>query len=454
MITTRIESESPAQRWEDAMISGNGSTGIMVLGRPLEEKIIINHEKLWVVMARQSPSTPDLSAAWVEARAMAFEGRYRDAHEHFEQQRRAWWENSREAEEAPAATRIPYDHIHPGLHLEIETESGGPVRHYCRETLLTTGEVRVAWSDTVGAWERRAFVSRTDDAIVIQYRAPSDAALKCRLRLREAPGKGIDEMGPVTVRHTASEMYFHAAYARTMGRAAAEGYHLLARVVPSGGRTQVVQDEGINLAGADSVLVIMRLEYLDDAGAADIDALRGALGALPADYDALLQAHAAVHAEMFERVTLDLGSASTDFRSSEALIADGITNGASPRLLETAHAVGRYAQVCGGTGTLPVALSGIWGNDWAPPWDGRYTFDANINLSISGASQGALPEVIETYCRYIEASVDDWRYNAGQVFGCRGLLPDLCQAWRHGRALMLYPWAGGAGRLLSYLYDQ
>jgi alpha-L-fucosidase 2 len=39
------------------------------------------------------------------------------------------------------------------------------------------------------------------------------------------------------------------------------------------------------------------------------------------------------------------------------------------------------------------------------------------------------------------------------VFGCRGLLPDLCQAWRHGRALMLYPWAGGAGWLLSYLYD-
>jgi len=45
-IPTRVTSVRPPLRWEDAMISGNGSTGIMVMGLPLNDRIIVNHEKL------------------------------------------------------------------------------------------------------------------------------------------------------------------------------------------------------------------------------------------------------------------------------------------------------------------------------------------------------------------------------------------------------------------------
>jgi hypothetical protein len=48
VIATRVISRAPALRWEDALVSGNGSTGIMVLGRPLDELMVVNHEKLWV----------------------------------------------------------------------------------------------------------------------------------------------------------------------------------------------------------------------------------------------------------------------------------------------------------------------------------------------------------------------------------------------------------------------
>ncbi|MHC5057642.1 MAG: glycosyl hydrolase family 95 catalytic domain-containing protein [Planctomycetota bacterium] len=98
-------------------------------------------------------------------------------------------------------------------------------------------------------------------------------------------------------------------------------------------------------------------------------------------------------------------------------------------------------------------MSGIWGDTWNPAWDGRYNFDANINLAISGASAGDLPEVMDAYAGYIERSMADWSENARRLFGCRGVLPDLCQGWRHGVAVMLYPWVGGAGWLASYLYD-
>ncbi|MHC4250870.1 MAG: glycosyl hydrolase family 95 catalytic domain-containing protein, partial [Planctomycetota bacterium] len=453
MVPARVVSLAPALRWEDAMISGNGSTGVMVMGRPLDERIVINHEKLWVVSTENAPETPDLSDVWARAREMALEGRYRDADELRRLETRAALAPILEAEGIPDAPRLPYDHIHPGLHMHVDLDAAGAVEDYRRETVLDTGEVIVSWRDSRGTWRRRVFVSRTDDVIVLELTPPPGEHMRCRLRLTEAPGKRPGEMGPVTVRHAADEMYYHAAYARRMGRPEPEGYHLLARVVPTGGSAYAIEDERVEISDAERLLVIMRLEYLDSAGAADVEALRSSLSELPADYEPLRDAHAAVHGEMFRRVTLDLGIPEGAGRSSEELIADSEERGTSPEILEMLHAVGRYALISGGTGELPVALSGIWGDTWNPAWDGRYTFDANINLAISGASAGDLPEVMDAYAGYIERSMADWSENARKLFGCRGVLPDLCQGWRHGVAVMLYPWVGGAGWLGSYLYD-
>ena len=384
---------------------------------------------------------------------MALEGRYRDADDLRSRETRLRLEPLLEAEGIPDAPRLPYDHIHPGLHMHVDLDAAGAIEDYRRETVLGTGEVVVGWRDSRGGWRRRVFVSRTDNAIVLELAPPPGELMRCRLRLAEAPGKRPGEIGPVTVRHSPGEVYFHAAYARRMGSPEPEGYHVLARVVPTGGTAYAIEDERIEIADAESLLVIMRLEYLDRASAADVDALRSSLAKLPADYEALRDAHAAVHGEMLRRVTLDLGTAEGAARSSEELISDSEVSGASPELLEMLHAVGRYALVSGGTGELPVALSGIWGDTWNPPWDGRYTFDANINLAISGASQGNLPEVMDAFAGYVERSMPDWSANARKLFGCRGVLPDLCQGWRHGAALMLYPWVSGAGWLASYLYD-
>lgn len=453
MMPARVVSLAPALRWEDAMISGNGATGVMVMGRPLDERIVVNHEKLWVVATENAPEAPDLRDAWARARELALEGRYRDANDHARRETRQALRPLLEAEGIPGAARLPYDHIHPGLHMHIETDAWGPVEDYRRETVLDTGEVVVEWRDSRGAWRRRLFVSRTDDVIVLEFTPPAGETMRCRLRLTEAPGKRLGEIGPVTIRHAEHEMYFHAAYARRMGRPEAEGYHALARVLPTGGTAYAISDERVELCDVERVLVLMRLEHLDRAGAADIDSLRSSLAALPADYPSLCDAHAAVHGEMFRRVTLDLGTPVDRARSSEEIIADSEAHGPSPELLEMLHAVGRYAQVSGGTGELPVALSGIWGDTWNPAWDGRYTFDANINLAMSGASQGDLPEVVDAFAGYIERSMKDWSRNARKIFGCRGVLADLCQGWRHGVAIMLYPWVGGAGWLASYLYD-
>lgn len=448
---TRIISTQPPLRWEDAMISGNGSTGIMVMGLPLEDMIVVNHEKFWTVGNEFRPQAPDLRKAWDKARKLAQEGRYLDADLYVVEE--AIRINKEMVGDQFTGRRPSYDRTHPGFHMHISTQSNGWPLRYRRETNLETGEISVFWTDNRGDMARRVFVSRTHHVIVLQLSAPTGSSVNADLRLKEATGKLEGDIKSVKIDHQNDELYFHATYGRKMGKKRPEGYHALARVIVKGGRARTVENERLEISGANNVLILMRVEYLNDSTKADRTAMRKALAALPSDYKELLSSHAAVHREMFRRVTLDLGGHLEDIPSSEVLIQKASEGKALAEFYELMHAVGRYALICGGTGELAPTLMGLWGNEWNPPWDGRYTFDANLNLAVSAASQGNLPEVMETYTSFLKRNLDDWKKNARLLYGCGGAVTDLCQGWRHGSVLMIYPWTGGLGWLASYLYD-
>jgi hypothetical protein len=450
-IPTHVVSTEPPMRWEDAMISGNGSTGIMVMGLPLEDSVIVNHEKFWTVGNDFRPQTPDLREAWKKAKKMAQEGRYLDADLYvYEEAKRI---NRELYGEKFTGNRPRYDRCHPGFHMHISTQSSGKPLGYRRETNLETGEISVFWTDNRGDWVRQIFVSRTHDVIVLKLSAPTGSSVNATLRLVEAPGKLEGDIQAVNIDHGNTEMYFHATYGRKMGKERPEGYHALARVIVNDGRSRAVENERLEITGAESALVLMRVEYLDETAGADRSKVRRALSMLPAEYGELLRPHAEIHREMFNRVTLDLGGHPEEISSSEALLAQALEGKSLAEFFELMHAAGRYALICGGTGELAPSLMGLWGNEWDPPWDGRYTFDANLNLAISAASQGNLPEAMATYTSFLERYLDEWKTNAMIQYGCRGAVTDLCQGWRHGAVLMIYPWTGGVGWLASYLYD-
>jgi len=449
----RVISRTTPLRWEDAMISGNGPTGIMVMGLPLDDLIIVNHEKLWAVNSEYAPEAPDLRETWKTARGMAQQGRYRDADEYVVKEARRIVSEIYSGKGGKSA-RPWYDRTHPGFHFHVTTDSDGAPEAVRRETNLETGEISVFWTDNRGDWIRRVFVSRTHDVIVLDLTAPAGSLVSASLRLTEAPGKLDGDVRSVTTEYGAGEMYFQAAYGRTMGRAKPEGYHALARVIVQGGRTRSVANERLEIRDAERALVLMRFEYLNEAAEADRDSLRRALAELPGDYEALLGPHAAVHGEMFRRVTLDLGGSRDNPPSAETLIDQAARGKGLPEYYELLHAVGRYALICCSGGELPPSLMGHWGNSWDAPWNGRYTFDANLNLAMAAVAQGNLPEMTATFASFLERHMDDWRRNAQKLYGCRGVVADLCQGWRHGVVMMeTYPWTGGAGWLASYLYD-
>jgi len=448
----RVISKEIPMRWEDAMLSGNGSTGIMVKGIPLEDCIIVNHEKFWTIGNDFRPETPDMREAWKEAKKIAQEGRYMDADMYIVGEAKKRYKEMYGADFS--GNRPRYDRTHPGFHFLVSTESNGTPRGYRRETNLETGEISVSWTDNRGDWQRRVFVSRTENVIVMEIIPPAGSAVNASLRMAEAPGKLDGDIKHMEIDHGDHEIYLHATYGRSMGKKHNEGYQSLARVVAEGGRSRAVAKERIEVTEAGRLTVIMRVDYLENDSRAERGVLREEIAKLPGNYLQLLKPHSLIHGEMFNRVTLDLGGIPEDISSSEDLISHALEGKSLPEFFEMMHAVGRYALICGGTGELAPTLMGLWGNEWDPPWDGRYTFDANLNLAISAASQGNLPEAMDTYTSFLERNMEEYRENAEKMYGCRGALTDLCQGYRHGAVLMpTYPWTGGVGWLASYMYD-
>lgn len=451
-ILNRIISKDIPLRWEDSMLSGNGATGIMVKGLPLDECIIVNHEKFWTVGNDFRPETPDMAGFWEEAKKIALEGRYLDADMYIVEKTRERYRKMYGKDFS--GIRPAYDRAHPGFHFHVSLDSNGQPMGYRRETNLETSEVSVFWTDNRGDWQRNIFVSRTDDIIVMEIIPPPGFPVNAKLSFVEAPGKLEGDIESMEIEHNSDEIYLHATYGRRMGKKNPEGYHSLARIIKTGGSARSVANERTEIRDAEKLLVIAKVEYLPNDNKADIGRLKDYIDELTPDYDALLQPHAHVHGEMFNRVSLDLGGIPGDVSSSEELISDALDGDSLPEFFELMHAAGRYALICGGTGDLAPALMGQWGNEWNPPWDGRYTFDANLNLAVSAVSQGNLPEVMDTYTNFLELNIDDWRKNAERMYGCKGALTDLCQGYRHGAVLMpTYPWTGGVGWLARYMYD-
>ena len=172
---TRVISRTAPVRWEDAMISGNGSTGIMVMGLPVDDLVVVNHAKCWTVSSEFRPEAPDLREAWKTGRELAQQGRYRDADSHVASVAREFI-SEKYGDKAMRGIRPWYDRTHPAFHMHIAIESAGKTDRYRRETNFQTGEISVSWTDIRGDWVRRMFVSRTHDAIVMELQAPFGVA--------------------------------------------------------------------------------------------------------------------------------------------------------------------------------------------------------------------------------------------------------------------------------------
>jgi len=65
----------------------------------------------------------------------------------------------------------------------ISMPQNGPINNYSRICDFRTGEISVNWTDNLGNWTRKSFVSRKDNVVVQYLTAPSKGKLSCAIQL-------------------------------------------------------------------------------------------------------------------------------------------------------------------------------------------------------------------------------------------------------------------------------
>lgn len=447
-------SSKPASDWEEGLISGNGVIGINALSRPLNETIIFSHAKLFLPI-RDPYMPPDNGNRIGEIRELIDRGLYRQATE-------------LAAKFSGQKDFMGPDPFVPAFDLNIHMDSKGDIRDYVRSVDFTTGEAKVQWMDDRGRFERKIFVSRADSLAILLVTGPSSSV---NLKL------DLDSRKPENTLDINTLVYSYDTYRRNIGNVkrisdnknfifrndfthaypgSVQKLEGIARVVYNNG-VMVSNNKSIEIRNADKVLVFINLALLYDSQVSAEKEMIARMDALPADYDVLLQKHAHIHGEIFNRMRLDLHSGTDRSLTTEELIEKSNMDNTNKALIEKQFDAGRY-NILSSMGERPPALAGIWGGTYTPPWSGDYTHNGNVPSAISSVLMGNMPELMKAYTSYIESMVYYMEINAKNMFGARGVvLPSRSSTTAFNNALN--PtfaggfWVAGAAWAAHFFYD-
>lgn len=447
-------SARPAERWEQALISGNGKMGAMVMSRPLEEIIILNRAGLFMPLHKPLPPV-NTAGHLTEIRKMISDGRYQEAADYVvELSHKEGW----------GAKRWTDPYI-PAFDLLVNMEVKGDVKQYMRSVDFQTGEAAVRWEDERGEFMRRLFVSRPDNVVVLSITGPSGGKVNCELQLAQRPTKDqggwwSEEMfknGIKDVLITAKDnrMAYRSSFQKRWP-GSLQGYEGAARVIAKNGKTRIEKNK-IIVNDADEVLVLIKIELTRDYAKSGVEELQKSLAQITDDYNTLLNRHAKVHGEIFNRVRLALGGGNDHKLTSEELLEKSSAGNLSNALLEKEFDACRYA-IISCSGDYPPTLQGIWGGTWGPPWSSDYTQNGNLQCALAGMLSANMAECMEAFFKYMDSQMADYRENARRMYGCRGILI-ASRTSSHGlnnhfdQTWPMTFWTAGAGWNASFYYD-
>jgi hypothetical protein len=451
-------SSKPATIWDEGLICGNGTIGANALSRPRNERIIFTHERLFMPMgAPHMP--PDQSARLFEIRRLIERGLYRQA-------------TQLQFDLSGQKGFMYPDFFVPAFDLTLLSTGQGEVRDYSRSVNFQTGEAAVRWADDRGGFERRMFVSRADGVAVIAIVGPKPGSVDCVLALEpREPSDQINDDSDIAKRSDAMFQEHVGDIKTTAGQGSLtyanrylkaypgsvhrlEGY---ARVIAKGGTTEAGSNGALTVKGADRVMILVDLRPVYDPERPELKNMEEKLAKLPDDYAGLLQRHAKLHGELFNRMRLDLGGGADHQKTTEQLIAESTFEKPNRALIEKEFDAARY-NIISCTGELPPNLQGVWGGTYVPGWASDFTHNGNVPSAIAANLMGNLPELMLAYTTYIESIVPWMEVNAKHYFGARGIvLPS--RSTTHGFNNALADsfaggfWVAGAPWAAHFFYD-
>lgn len=445
-----LQMAQPAGWWRDAFPLGNGHLGAMPYGRICEERVLINHERLWYEGI--IPEVPDVSNLLPKCRELIERGEHLKANELY------WDALNEQGQQGRCAV------YHPAADLCFSSISETCFKNYRRTLSLGAAEAVTYWEWNQEPQIRRSFVSRTDDCIVVEQRGTGlakqtwDLKLELHEMLDAVRATGEQFEPPIEFKASADGEWLIGTGRYVDPAYKGAEYGVVARVVVTGGKVSSEKHSPVmRISGSDEVLVIAKVFVYEPASEAVVR-LKYEILDFPADYETLLKRHCDDYGPRFEACRIEFADTNPEKQSNEQLLLNAYSGDVPVELMQKMVDYGRYLLLnSSDESSVPSNLQGIWNGDYAPPWDCFFMINENLLMNYWQALPGCMNDEALGVFNFYESNLEDYRENAKKLFGCRGIFIPALTSPETG--LSTHPgswiinWISGAGWLCQLFYD-
>lgn len=391
----------PATQWTEALPVGNGRMGAMVFGGVPDERIQFNEDTLWKGHPHDYVRT--------------------GAHDHLADIRRLLFEGK--TSEAANVVRKYFlsDPVRQKAYQpfgDLRFHFFGPtnVTDYRRQLDLNSALARVSYRADGVSYQRDAFASYPDQAIVLRLTADQPGRISFTLKL-DSP-----QTNSQTQAITSDTLLLSGQVESNGLRFASQ-----VRVLADGGQVSTNEDI-LTVSNANSVTVLLVAatsfkNFQDISGNPETRCANDLVKLDRRSYETLLARHLADYQSLFRRVTFNLGhndrtGLPTDKRL-DAVKTYGLEG--DPALAALYFQYGRYLLISSSRpGGQPANLQGLWNQDLNPPWESKWTLNINCEMNYWPAELANLSECTGPLFDMIDDLVISGSRTAREQYGCGG----------------------------------
>ncbi|HYQ62522.1 glycosyl hydrolase family 95 catalytic domain-containing protein [Actinophytocola sp.] len=432
--------EPAGSDWLRALPVGNGRLGAMVFGNTDTERLQLNEDTVWAG-GPHDYSNPRGAASLAQIRQQVFANQWSQAQSLIDQVMLG----------SPAA-QLPYQPV-GDLRLTLPGTSG--VSGYQRWLDLTTAAAVVTYVANGVRYRREVIASAPDQVIVVRLTAETAGSISFSAAFSTPQRATASSPDATTVA-------LDGVSGDSRGIAGSVRFLALARAVADGG--SVTSSGGtLRVSGADSVtlLVSVGTSYVDYRTVnGDYQGIaRNRLAAAQArGYPGLGARHVADYQALFGRVTLDVGRTSAADQPTDVRIAQH-GSVSDPQFSALLFQYGRYLLISSSRpGTQPANLQGIWNDQMSPPWDSKYTINANLPMNYWPVDTTNLAECFEPVAKLVNDLTVTGARTAQVQYGTTAgwVTHHNTDAWRGSSVVdgaLWGMWQAGGAWLSSLIWD-
>lgn len=416
----------------EGMPVGNGKIGGMVYGGVYKEYIAITDGSLWT--KGETFSMPDISYMLPKMRELLDNNKPIEAENLFRNEFERLGYTPKNGKPLPLCD------------IEIVQQNKIGFKNYKRIIKMETAEAQVEWIDGETKFKRRFFVSRADDSAYLLMTSENgviNAEFNIKIHDEETLGK---DAPPMDVECVAKEdLLFFAAKKDEMD------FGAVARIKHDG--LMEIHNNKIHITNATRVEMRANFFVYEERSRA-WEKCKEKLDVI--DYNSALNEHKKLHYSIYSKMNIEL-CGENSAKSNEELLLDAYSGTASIQLIEKLWKFGRYLLICASSEDgLPCNLYGLWAIGY-DVWWAYNMFNVNVEMIYWQALSGGMRDVVLAVFKYLDDRMEDFRTNAKNVYGCRGINIPSVSTPETGLHKCVFPhilhWTGGAAWISQLWFD-